>query len=421
MARGQQSGASWRVMLVRRGEQPVPGEGRLEEADLPAVVRVTQDLAQARDTAERLRALGCAVVIIEEHASRAAFCPAHMNHLATRRCALCGERICERCLERAGGEATCPQCLAGGRSPRYRTRLRQLFMFFMFSVFCFEVWQYIRDDRAAVDPGGSVHAAILQYVEPSGVSAPIVHHLNGRTTPTLSGPTLHDLASWMNNERQRYGGGIAGYLRTDIVGPWSRSVRPPPLGMPGDPPWLLLRRSWSYSHYFRSLAHDGGIDLGAYGVRIFVIYGEAGADTASHSRGSANGRLAVCWIDLEEQNAAYAVLTVAHELGHALGALDTYDPETSRAKHPEGYVEPFATSDHPLVYPQRFAELMAVDIPVTPAGEREVSALSQVRVGHATAAGMGWIEEDDATAFYRPPGDRPQDLLGEPDDPPRTP
>ena len=112
-------------------------------------------------------------------------------------------------------------------------------------------------------------------------------------------------------------------------------------------------------------------------------------------------------MSLDETNPGYPLATLAHEIGHALGASDAYDPATSHAEHPYGYVEPFAD---PL-YPQTYAELMAVDIPLGPKREREVSSLNQLRVGHRTAAELGWIPPEQADLFYTPAEIMPEDKL----------
>ena len=102
---------------------------------------------------------------------------------------------------------------------------------------------------------------------------------------------------------------------------------------------------------------------------------------------------------LDESNPGYAVVTVAHEIGHALGAADTYDPTTGLATIPGGFITPHGTE----LYPQRFAELMSPDVPISPGEEQEVESLYQVKVGHQTASQMRWITEEEADAFYAGP------------------
>ena len=169
-------------------------------------------------------------------------------------------------------------------------------------------------------------------------------------------------------------------------------------------------RAWQYPRYFRQLAQDHGISTEKYTVKVYVVYGGTSPDMAAHSRGSRKGRVATAFISLDERNPGYPLVTIAHEIGHALGALDTYNPETSHSTHPEGFVEPFAD---PL-YPQRFAELMAVDIPIAPQVEQEISQLDQLRVGHRSAADMGWIAPEQADLFYTPPAIAPEEKLDTP-------
>jgi hypothetical protein len=55
---------------------------------------------------------------------------------------------------------------------------------------------------------------------------------------------------------------------------------------------------------------------------------------------------------------------------------------------------------------------MAVDIPISRLQEQEISTLTQLRVGHRTAAEMGWIPPEQATLFYTPAEIRPEEKLG---------
>ena len=75
--------------------------------------------------------------------------------------------------------------------------------------------------------------------------------------------------------------------------------------------------------------------------------------------------------------------------------------------HPTGFVEPFS---NPL-YPQRYAELMAVDIPLSPNTEREIRSMNELRVGYQSAAQMGWIGPEQARLFYTPPEITPAEKL----------
>jgi hypothetical protein len=275
-------------------------------------------------------------------------------------------------------------------------RQRQLFVLFLFAVFLFEVWRWREADREATDPTGVVHVGLFQFVDPMYTHASIVRYLNGLSQ---GGPRtrLVDLAPWWDEERTRYGG-HGQYLRLEIFGPWGKEVDLPPLPRPEDPFWLRPVYAWRQVRALANAARERGIDPDNLAVRVFVLYEREAGDTAAHSRGSEKGRVAITRVSLVEKNPAYALVSIAHELAHTLGARDLYTEPDYLAQHPEGFVEPLRD---PL-YPQRFAELMAVDLPVAPGKEREVVSLDEVRVGHQTAADMGWISQERARLFYAP-------------------
>lgn len=386
----------------------LPGRRSIGRSELPLVVRTTGDRQQARHTALRLRAAGAVVLVMEEPADgEGAFCADHPARIAARTCLGCDRPVCTTCSLESRGEDVCRVCRARGRSPRARVRRRQLFVLFLFAVFLYEVADWWEHDRDAVDPSGPVRVAVFQFVPPEEPFAPVVRDLNRLPTDGDAGASLYGIARWFGQERARYGG-PSGYLHVDVFGPWGRVVEPPDLDDPELGPWQLALRAWQFADYFHDLAADQGEDPHAYAARVYVVYSRDAADLASHSRGSEQGRVAVVYVDLGETNPGYAALTVAHELAHTLGAQDLYDPDTSLARHPEGFVEPFAD---PL-YPQRFAELMAADIPLGPRTEREVRSLDEVRVGYATARDMGWIDPGLAEVFYTPSQRSPEERLG---------
>ena len=408
------SDSRWRVLLVRVPsearatiESTLPGKRRILPGELPLVVRTTGDPHAAQATANRLRGAGAVVLLIEEPAEGAGgFCVHHPAQIAAQECIVCARPTCPSCTEEAGDEQVCADCRREGKAPGMRVRRRQLFVIFLFAVFLYQVLDFVRSDREAVDPLGRVRVAVFQFVPPGEGAAQIVRELN--STPAQGAPvtSLRQIAGWFNEERSRYGGS-RNYLKVDVQGPWEGVVDPPELYEPDLPPWRLSLRAWEYARYFKALALDQGVDPDSYAARVYLVYGRDSEDFAAHSRGSERGRVAVVYVDLDERNAGYAAVTVAHELAHTLGADDLYDPQTMLAIHPEGYVEPFADP----IFPQRFAELMAVDVPIGPRREREVQSLDEVRLGYDSAAAMGWIDQAQADVFYKPASMSPAERL----------
>ena len=367
------------------------------------VVRTTTDLLAAQDTAQRLRMAGAVVVLMEEPDEQGAFCSSHTSRLAEQGCQICQRPICLQCIQDADGKMLCSEHAQTARSRQRFLRLRQLFLGFLLAAFSYEAITFVQADRERVDPVGPVTIALLQYVEPGYADAPIIRQLNEPDSPFH----FQRIAEMFTDEHTRYTDQDIDYLRLEIHPVQVKEIRPPQLTT-GESGWLeLTQTSWRYLRYFDQLSQDAGISRDDIGVQLFLIFGPQDSDLAAHSRGSERGRTAVSYVAAEELNPAYALVTLAHELGHTLGALDSYEMDSSLPMHPEGFVEPF---NHPL-YPQEFAELMAVDIPLGPAIEAEIRSLDQVRIGHQSAADMGWISNEQAELFYSPNTVRPEDRL----------
>jgi len=310
-------------------------------------------------------------------------------------------------MAKAGGERLCGQCLKEVQQKIRSTRRRQLFLLFVFVAFLYKVWGHLKYDEEQVTGLAPITVGIVQFTPRADLGANIIRELNQGPVEEDQGRTLRSIAPWLNAEYSRYTGDKDRRFRVETRGPFSVDLNPPELHKDGDSWFTAMFRAWQYPQYFRSLAADNGVPIDTYTVKVYVIYGGTEFDMASHSRGSRKGRVAMVFVSIDETNPAYALTTMAHEMGHALGATDTYDPVTSRATHPQGFVEPFA---NPL-YPQRFAELMAVDVPLSPTLEKEVRTLSEVRVGYQAAAEMGWIDVEQAQLFYAPTEITPDDKL----------
>ncbi len=414
--REQEVERRYRVILV---DLPAEGPEGLAEVlprprlyshdELPILVRVTQELQAAQMTAERLQQVGAVVVVAEEWGESYPFCLDHPTEIVSEVCQRCGQALCARCLLNADGQALCSQHRHSSEVRRRWVRMRQLLVILIFGVFLTEVIVGLRQDWFAVAPNTTIVVGLFQFAPPQQLNHPNIRGLNSRSLDDYDGPTLGDLQEWFDGEYYRYTGIQRSYLALNIQGPFAEEVAPPDLAGPDDGGLSIIFRSLGYVRFWRRLAASRGLELDDYAARIFVVYSGAEGDVAAHSRGSEKGRLGIAWIDLEEINPAYAVVTLAHELAHTLGATDKYDEGDFHSVFPEGYIEPFR---EPL-YPQRYSELMAVDIPVGPELEVEPRDLSQVRIGHRTAAELGWISPSEADYFYLNEGRTPDERLGD--------
>jgi len=386
----------YRVVLVALPEggadalrDALPRPEDLVAADLPVALRLTDQLQAAEATAERLLEAGAQVIVITEW-GRGSFCEVHPADLNNARCEICERAICSRCVLAAEGDRLCDEHREKAEVLARWVWLRQLMTATLFALFLFHAADYLlQDRRVSLDP--PVVVGLFQFVPPGAEGHPLVRGLNSASPAT----SWRAMKGWYDGEYLRYTGSRREVLDLRVQGPFERQLEVPLLGRASG----TLGAAWEafvYARYWRRLSQRVGVDPRPFGARVYVVFTPEGGDQASHSRGSERGRIAVAHIALGETNPAYALVTVAHELAHVLGASDKYDERTWGAAFPEGFVEPFVER----TYPQRYAELMAVDKPVGPGVEVEVGALSEVRVGHRTAAEMKWIATAQADYFY---------------------
>ena len=383
----------------------LPGGALPKRSRLPALVLDTSVVMEAQELATQLALLGCGVVIVEHVGDAVMSCSSHPAELSTGKCSGCGDAICPLCRLEASGGAWCLSCLRARRREAQWTRTRQLFILFVLVALFYQVQRLQERVVTATGPIESVRVAVLQFVPPQAYHHPVVRGLSG-FNPEWKGPTFQDIGAFFDDERRRYTGSAGNAVTLSLRGPWRGTPTSPGLAEP-DAGWFdVVLGAWNYRSFWNQLSEDHGVDRSLWTARLFVIYRAGVGDFAAESRASDEERVAVAYVGLDDANPVYAALTLAHELAHSIGATDKYGAE-SRAVFPEGYVEPFAS---PL-YPQRFGELMAVDVPIAHDLEREPQGLDEVRVGYRTAAELGWISHDVADAFYMTGGPSPSDLL----------
>jgi hypothetical protein len=98
------------------------------------------------------------------------------------------------------------------------------------------------------------------------------------------------------------------------------------------------------------------------------------------------GRVGIARAELDHDTVDLSLFVAAHELFHTLGADDHYDAD-GRVRLPDGLAEPELV---PL-FPQRRAEIMARNRPVSATTEERPISLDELGVGPATAREIGWL------------------------------
>jgi len=155
---------------------------------------------------------------------------------------------------------------------------------------------------------------------------------------------------------------------------------PPSAGVAGRLWWSLKLRYYTWQQ-------AGGTPAD---IRVFVLYHDPEkTSTVPHSLGLQAGLLGVVYAyadtSLDEPNN----VVIAHEVLHALGATDKYDPATNQPLFPQGYGEPDADPR----FPQRMAEIMAGRIAISDDEAEMPEGLSDVLVGPDTAREIRWLTD----------------------------
>lgn len=150
----------------------------------------------------------------------------------------------------------------------------------------------------------------------------------------------------------------------------------------------LAKHSWASSRYASGVDTEAGVDASAFDVRIYVVVRPPASELRQMVEGFSeqDGRIGTVQVELDATSADFALLVVAHELFHTLGATDKYDA-SGHTMIPDGLAEPRRVP----MFPQRFVEIMARNRPVASNDERVAESLGELGVGPVTAREIGWL------------------------------
>jgi hypothetical protein len=198
---------------------------------------------------------------------------------------------------------------------------------------------------------------------------------------SLSEQDFTPINEFMAREAQRHGVRLGQPVIVRLYAPLRAA---PPL-LPADA-GALSRALWSLKlrHYrWQALAK---IRRARPQIALFLLYHDpARAAVLPHSLGLQRGLMGVVHLFATRSQAEQNAVVITHELLHTFGATDKYDDDDA-PRFPDGFAEP----DRQPRFPQRYAELMAGRIPLSPTSQVMADGLDQVVVGARSAREIGW-------------------------------
>jgi len=204
------------------------------------------------------------------------------------------------------------------------------------------------------------------------------------TTIAALGTHAFELERRLSSEFARYGR-TGEPFSVVVKGPVTAATDPPRAGaldLLG-----LARHSYELWQWTRDLDERGRVEWRAYDARIYLVLKPSrdGRPRAVEGESEQGGRVGVARADVDSSMLDLALFVATHELFHTLGATDKYDAG-GNAKYPDGYAEP----DKQPRYPQRGAEIMARNVPLSATSERPPDTLEELWIGVTTAREIGW-------------------------------
>ena len=204
-------------------------------------------------------------------------------------------------------------------------------------------------------------------------------------------PALHDrlpaLAERLTRELGRYRPGAPPPFAFRLFGPVDVATLPPAVEGSG---WSdLARHSFDLWRYLRPVDTTAGVNASDFDSRIYVVVRPPTRRDRTMVEGESeeDGRIGTVQVELDASMADFTLFVATHELLHTLGASDKYDAN-GLCVVPGGLAEP----DRVPRYPQRFAEVMARNRPLSPTEEVVPASLDELSVGPATAKEIGWAK-----------------------------
>ncbi len=199
----------------------------------------------------------------------------------------------------------------------------------------------------------------------------------------LDAARFQAVSDFVAREAHRYGVAIDEPIEIKL---YPAMAHAPPILDPEAGPFGRLM--WSLRlRYYRSQA-VASVSRSRPQIALFLVYHDpARAPVLPHSVGLQRGLTGVVHLFATRSQEGQNAIVTAHELLHTFGATDKY-AGLGTPLYPDGYAEPFRVPR----FPQRYAEIMAGRMALSPDRQEMPDDLSQALVGPASAREIGWIK-----------------------------
>jgi len=325
----------------------------------PRIIPADLSPEAANALVESFKQLGVTAELVNVPPS-SGLCDAHPSLTTDTQCERCRKSVCVLC------QPMCRACTAEIARANFWKRIRvAVLLLVLASVGVFAVLkQRAQASRHSWSRPLRV-TVVLASTEPLGVN-----ELNAWRDGTQS------LEQWFTDEATREGL----RLETPVVMTLAPNVvaADAPKAPERTGEWVDdSKAALEFRSQLEALANQGG----AKGdVRVVVSLRERGAHRVE-GIGEAGGSIGLVEGTQGDTKLGLELIAVAHEVLHLVGAHDGYD-ENGHAL-PRGFIEPG-------VFPQKYAEVMVGEIPLTATTGRVPESLDDVRIGEVTAKEIGW-------------------------------
>jgi hypothetical protein len=195
-------------------------------------------------------------------------------------------------------------------------------------------------------------------------------------------PALEDR---LQEEAERHHPDLRKPFRIRLKGPVIVSAPPPSPKSEGAVD--LAKQAVDMKKWLSDVDPRAGVEPDQWDSRIYVSVRKPASALRSFVEGESeqDGRVGTVAVELDASMADLTLIVVTHELMHTLGASDKYDAN-GRTLVPDGLAEP----DRSPLDPQRYAEVMARNRPLSPTSEAIPKSIDELAVGPKTATEIGW-------------------------------